>query len=99
MTEITVHLEAGFKQDAVQLEWANKIYAYSDINTDYSLGLAKSIPLTPQTQTTELKILLPEKGLSGAIEIAPAKDCSISVSISPENDLTITASNEKKTYF
>lgn len=99
MTEITVHLEAGFKQDAVQLEWANKIYAYSDIDTDYSLGLAKSIPLTPQTQTAKLKVLLPEKGLSGAIQIAPNKDCSISVNISPENDLTITISDDKKAYF
>lgn len=99
MTEITVHLEAGFKQDAVQLEWTDKIYAYSDINTDYSLGLAKSIPLKPQTQTAKLKVLLPEKGLSGAIQIAPNKDCSISVNISPENDLTITISDDKKAYF
>ena len=99
MTEITVHLEGGFKQDAVQLEWTDKIYAYSDIDTDYSLGLAKSTPLTPQTQTAESKALIPEKGLSGPIQIAPDKDCSISVNISPENDLTITVSNEKKPIF
>jgi hypothetical protein len=99
MTDIAVHLEAGFKQDAVQIEWTNKIYTYNDISTDYSLGIAKSIRLTPQTQIAELKVLIPKKGLSGTVEIAPDRDCIISVNISPESDLIITISNEKKTYF
>ena len=99
MTEICVHLEAGFKQDAVQIEWPDKVYAYSDVNTDYSIGLARTIHLTPQNETAELKVLILNKELSASVEIAPHRDYAISVNISPEKELTITISNEKKTFF
>ena len=84
MIPLTIDLQEGFDNDEVIICLGDQpVYAKSGVTTNWSTGLADSIPLTVAAGLLTVQVQLPRKELSAQIEldaaVYPYLACSVRV--------------------
>ncbi len=82
MSKVGVDFQEGFSDDEVVVTVDGvEVYRQENLQTDYSIGLADSVKIDVASLPCELKIVLPQKGLSTKIILNLSFPVAIGVSL------------------
>ena len=90
MTEITVDLQDGFKDDTVAASAGGReVMREEGVTTRFQIGRARSLQVAVPEGTQELEVEVSTKGERATMPIDPSKPVFVGVSLTTEGHLEV----------